>query len=119
MRVNRLTNIYRIRAHLNGQCDLADHVARMGADHAAAQDFAVAVGFRAVIKQQLGDTFVAAIGNRTTRRIPRKQTLFDLDALRLGLGFGEADPGNFEVRTCYGIDSCLRRFYKGWSRIRY
>jgi hypothetical protein len=35
----------------------------MGTDHAAAQDLAVAVGFGAVVKQQFGDTFVAAIGN--------------------------------------------------------
>ena len=44
MRVNRLADVYRIRTHLNRQSDLADHVARMRADHAAAQDLAVAVG---------------------------------------------------------------------------
>ena len=39
MRVNRLADVYRICPHLNRQRNLADHVARMGADHAAAQDF--------------------------------------------------------------------------------
>jgi hypothetical protein len=35
----------------------------MRADHAVALNFAAAVGFITVIKQQLGDTFVAAVGN--------------------------------------------------------
>ena len=48
VRVNRLTNVHRIRAHLDSQCDLADHVARMRADHAAAQDLAVAPASMAV-----------------------------------------------------------------------
>ena len=43
MRVNSLADIDCIGAHLNGQCNIANHVASMGADHAAAQDFAVAV----------------------------------------------------------------------------
>ena len=46
MGVNRLANIHRIRTHLNRQGHLANHVARVGADHAAAQDLAVAVRFR-------------------------------------------------------------------------
>ena len=62
--VNRLADVHRVCAHLNRQSDLADHVARVGADHAAAQDLAMAVCFRRVIKQQFGDAFVAAIGNR-------------------------------------------------------
>ena len=37
-------DVHRVRAHLNGQCDLADHVTRVRADHAAAEDLAVAVG---------------------------------------------------------------------------
>ena len=61
--VNGFADVYRISAHLDGQHDLADHVACMCADHAAAQDLAVAVRFGAVVKQQLGDTFVATIGN--------------------------------------------------------
>ena len=45
VRVNRLADIHRVRTHLNGQGNLANHVACMRADHATAQDFAVAVGF--------------------------------------------------------------------------
>jgi hypothetical protein len=59
VRVNRLADVDRVSAHFDGQCNLANHVARMGADHAAAEDFAVTVSFWTVVKQQLGDTFVA------------------------------------------------------------
>ena len=63
MRMNRLADVYGISPHLNRQGNFANHVARVGADHAAAQNLAVAVGFGGIIKQQLGDTFIAAIGN--------------------------------------------------------
>ena len=43
VRVNRLTNIHRISAHLYRQCNLANHVACMRADDAATQNLAVAV----------------------------------------------------------------------------
>ena len=49
VRVNALTNIHRVRPHLDSQGNLANHVAGVGADHATAQDLAVAVGFRAVV----------------------------------------------------------------------
>ena len=42
VRVNRLADVYRVCAHLNGQRNLANHVARVRTDHAAAQDLAVA-----------------------------------------------------------------------------
>ena len=61
--MNRLADIDRICAHLYGQRNLTNHVARMRADHAATEDLAVTVGLIAVVKQQLGDTFIAAIGN--------------------------------------------------------
>ena len=62
MRVNRLADVHRICTHLNRQRNLANHVASMGTDHATAQDFAVAMRFRGIIKQQLGNAFIAAIG---------------------------------------------------------
>ena len=65
VRMNSLANVHSVCAHLNGQSDLANHVARVCADHATAEDFAVAVGFGAVVKQQFGHAFVAAIGNGT------------------------------------------------------
>ncbi len=45
VRVDGLADVHRVGAHLDGQGDLTDHVAGMGADDAAAQDLAVAVGF--------------------------------------------------------------------------
>ena len=44
MRVNRLANVHCVRPQFNGQGNLANHVARVGADHAAAKNLAVAVG---------------------------------------------------------------------------
>ena len=41
--MNRFANIDGISPHFNRQRNLADHVARVRADHAAAQHFAVAV----------------------------------------------------------------------------
>ena len=42
--VDGLADVHGVGAHFNGQRNLANHVACMGADHAAAQDLAVAVG---------------------------------------------------------------------------
>ena len=66
MRVNRLADVDGISAHLYRQCNLANHVAGVRADDAAAQNLAVAMRRFAVVKQQLGETFVAAIGNRAS-----------------------------------------------------
>ena len=57
----------------------------------------MAVRLGAVVEQQLGKAFVAVVGNRPARGHPREQAFFDLDALRLGLVFGQADPGHFGV----------------------
>ena len=50
MRVNRLANVHRIRSHLDGQRNLANHVASVGADHAAARDGALAPVGMAVVR---------------------------------------------------------------------
>ena len=50
VRVNRLADIYRVCTHFNGQRYLANHVACVRTDHAAAQDFSVTVGCVAVVK---------------------------------------------------------------------
>ncbi len=42
--VDGFADVHCVCAHLDGQSDLANHVARMRAHHAAAQDLAVAVG---------------------------------------------------------------------------
>ena len=61
VRMNGLTDVHGVSAHLNGQRNLTNHVASMRADHAAAQDLVVTVRFGAVIKQQFRDVFVAAV----------------------------------------------------------
>ncbi len=60
VRMNGLANVDGVRAYFNRQRNLANHVARMRADHATAQNLAVAVGLGLIIKQQFGETFVAA-----------------------------------------------------------
>ena len=65
MRMNRLADIHCISTHFNGQRNLANHVASMGANHAAAENLVVAVGFIAVVRQQLGHAFIPAVGNRS------------------------------------------------------
>jgi hypothetical protein len=97
VRVDGLADVHRVCAHLNRQRNLTDHVARMRANHAAAQDLAVAMCFGGVIKQQFGDGIKAAVSNRPARSVPEEQALLDLDALRLGLIFGEAHPRHFGV----------------------
>ena len=48
MRVDGLADVHCVGTHLDGQGNLANHVARMGADHATAQDLAVAPASMAV-----------------------------------------------------------------------
>jgi hypothetical protein len=55
----------------------------MRADQATAQDLAVTVRFGAVVKQQFGDTFVAAVGNGAAGCIPRLRA--EYPARRLSL----------------------------------
>ena len=47
VRVDRLADVDGVSTHLNRQRNLTNHVARMRADHATAQNLAVAVRFRA------------------------------------------------------------------------
>jgi hypothetical protein len=73
VRVDGLADVHRVGAHLDGQGHLADHVAGMGADDAAAQD-AVAVLGR-IVEQQLGEAFVAAVGDGAAGGCPGEQAL--------------------------------------------
>ncbi len=70
MRVDGLANVNGIGPHLDRQSDFTDHVTGMGADDAAAQNPAMAVRFRAVVEQQLGEALVTAIGNGSSRGAP-------------------------------------------------
>src|SRR4029077_7651981 len=83
VRMDSLADVDRIASHLHGEADLAAHAARMGADDAAAEH--AVIGF---VEQELGEAFVAPVGDRATRCRPRKHRLAVLDALRLALLFG-------------------------------
>ena len=78
MRVNRFADVHCIGAHLDRQGDFTNHVTGVGADDATAQDLAVAVGFGAIVKQQFGNTFVAAIGDGAARGCPGKRPFLTL-----------------------------------------
>ena len=84
MRVDVPADVHRVGAHLHGKSHLADHVARVRADHAAAQHLAVAMRFGAVIKKQFGDAFLAAIRNGATGCCSGEQALLDLNAMDAG-----------------------------------
>mmetsp|Transcript_69592 Transcript_69592/g.163617 ORF Transcript_69592/g.163617 Transcript_69592/m.163617 type:complete len:553 (+) Transcript_69592:4046-5704(+) len=82
----------------------------MGADNAAADD-AVA----GLVEDQLGEAFVAAVGDRAARGRPREQALGDGDALGLGLVLGHAHPGDLGVgvghaRDHAGVELALGQF---------
>ena len=95
--MNRFANVYCVCAHFNGQSNLANHVACVRSNHAAAQNFAVSVRFGAVVKQQLGHAFITAVGYCAAQCVPWEQAFFDLDAFGFGFGFvfGQANPGGF------------------------
>src|SRR5436190_22957136 len=57
MRVDGLADVDRIASHLHGEADLADQVARMGADDAAAEQAVIGL-----IEQQFGESLVAPVG---------------------------------------------------------
>ncbi len=68
-------DVHRVCAQLDGKSNLANHVARVRAHHAAAQDLAVAMRFGAVVKQLFDHAFVAASENGTARVGPKQQAL--------------------------------------------
>jgi hypothetical protein len=68
--MNRLADIGRIAAHFDGETDFADQIARVG-PHDAAADAAVSD----FVEQQLGETFVTAVGDRAPRGRPRERRL--------------------------------------------
>ena len=63
MRVDRLADVGGLAAHLDGEADLADQVSGARADDAAADD-----AVRGLVEDQLGETFVATVGDRAARR---------------------------------------------------
>lgn len=57
----------------------------------------MAVSLNAVVAEEFGDAFVAAVGYGAARGCPGGQTFFDFDALGFGLIFGGAYPSDFGV----------------------
>ena len=66
------------RAHLDREHDLADQIARMRADDAAADD-----AVRRFVEEELREAFVAAVGDGAARRRPREHRLADLEPCAL------------------------------------
>lgn len=60
-----LADVDRVGAHFNGQGDIANHAAGVRANYAAAQNLALAMSLRGVVKKQFGHTLVATVGNRS------------------------------------------------------
>ena len=61
--VDGFTDVYGVCAHLNRECNLANHVARVGAHNTAPQNAAMTMRFFGIIKQEFGEAFVSAIGD--------------------------------------------------------
>jgi chromosome condensin MukBEF ATPase and DNA-binding subunit MukB len=68
--MDRLADIGCVRAHLDRQTDFADQVAGIQTDDAAADD-----AMRYFVEDELGEAFVATVGDRATRSGPREQAL--------------------------------------------
>jgi len=62
--MDRAADVHRIRPHLDRQCDLADEIAGVRADDAAADD-----ALRLLVEQQLGEALVAAVGDRAAEAL--------------------------------------------------
>lgn len=59
--MDRLADVDGIGSHFYGETDFADQVARMRANDAATN-----AAVRFLVEQQLGEPFIAAIGDRAT-----------------------------------------------------
>src|SRR5262249_40218994 len=76
MRMDPLTDVHRTAAHLDREADLADEIARMRADDAAADD--APGGF---VEEELGEALVAAVGDGAPARRPGEHRLAEPDIL--------------------------------------
>ena len=100
VRMDRLADVHRVGAHLDGQRDLADHVAGMRADDAAADD-AVRLGSSnsSLVKPSSRPLAIArpdaVHGNRP---------FLTLMPLRLRLVLGQADPGDLGIGVGHARD---------------
>src|SRR6185312_16064119 len=93
VRMNRQADVGRVAAVLDGERQLADELAGVGADDAGAEQAA-----RLRIEEELGHSLVTSERERPAARRPGEGALLDRNALGLRLGLGEARPGHFRVR---------------------
>src|SRR5437016_2025047 len=94
MRMNRFADIDRVATHFDRETHFANEIAGVRADDAAAD--ATMVG---LVEQELGEAFVAAVGDCPARSRPRKHCLAVLDPLRLALLLSESGPSHFGIRV--------------------
>src|SRR6478735_11689208 len=92
MRMDRRADVARLAAHFDRKRDLADEIARMHADDAAADD-----AMRGFVEHELGEAFGAVDADRAAARGPRELADADMQALRRGFAFGHADPRDFRI----------------------
>src|SRR3984885_2311088 len=87
MRMNGQSDIGRVGAHFNGERHFGDQVAGVGADGACADD---SMGL--LVKQQLGEAFVAVERERAAAGGPGQEGLATAGVVSLGLVFGSSQP---------------------------
>src|SRR3989442_11932357 len=96
MRMDGLADVGRVRSHLDRVRNLADQIAGAGADDAAADD-----AVRLAVEDQLGEAFIARVGNRPPRGQPREFGDADLHAAVFRLVLGNARPGDLGLLEGY------------------
>ena len=92
MRMDGETDIGGISAHLDRERHFADQFTRVAADDTATEH---PMGLR--VEQQFREPFIAPLRQRPAARRPRETSFLVLDALGLGFGLGEPDPGDLRV----------------------
>lgn len=104
MWVNGLSDIHCVGVPPDSQRDLTDHV-----NGAATQDFSVTMRFGRIVEQQLGDAFIAAVGNCPAGGIPRKQAFLTL--MPCALAFSPMKPTHTNSGSVYaplGVTQALK-----------
>src|SRR5580704_12730454 len=87
MRMDRLANVSGLTTHFNCETDLADEIASLHPDDASADESTCFL-----IEYQLGKSLIAPVCDRAARGCPWKDSLAELDTLRLALIFGLTRP---------------------------
>src|SRR5512133_4406917 len=92
MRMHGKRNSGCIRAHLNGKGNFRNEVTSRRTNNAATDH-----SFSGLIEDQLGESFTAAEGQRTTTGGPWESAFSICDTRSLGLVLGNPDPRHFRI----------------------